>query len=103
MFENLFKKKAVKKVYTPKREVNQKILNIKEATYDEIVTGIVSRHFKRLEGFLLDLKLPKLAYVSISKEFRFLEDELKEAIRKKENKKQDNHKELQKDVHEKCT
>ena len=49
-------------------------------TNDEIITKIVSRHFKRLESFLLDLNLPRLAYVSISKEFHFLENDLKDAL-----------------------
>lgn len=49
-------------------------------TTDEIISNIVSRHFKKLEGFLLDLNLPRLAYVSISKEFRFLEKDLKDAL-----------------------
>ena len=84
MFSNLFKKKNVKNAYTTRKETTSKILNVKEATYDEIITKIVSKHFKRLEGFLLDLNLPRLAYVSISKEFRFLEDDLKDAVKKKE-------------------
>lgn len=49
-------------------------------TNDEIITKIVTRHFKRLESFLLDLNLPRLAYVSISKEFHFLEKDLKDAL-----------------------
>ena len=49
-------------------------------TTDEIISKIVSRHFKRLEGYLLDLNLPRLAYVSISKEFHFLENDLKESL-----------------------
>ena len=49
-------------------------------TNDEIIERIVKRHFKKLEGFLLDLNLPRLAYVAISKEFRFMEQDLKESL-----------------------
>ena len=49
-------------------------------TDDEIISKIVSRHFKRLEGYLLDLNLPRLAYIAISKEFRFLEEDLQKAM-----------------------
>lgn len=49
-------------------------------TNDEIIERIVSRHFKRLEGFLVELNLPRLVYVSISKEFRFLEQDLKNGL-----------------------
>ena len=89
MFGNWFKKKKVKNAYSERKETAVKILNVNEASYDEIISNIVSRHFKRLEGFLLDLNLPRLAYVSISKEFHFLENDLKEAIKKKENKRKD--------------
>lgn len=49
-------------------------------TNDEIVEHITRRHFKRLESKLLELNLPQLAYIAISKEFRFLEKDLKEAL-----------------------
>lgn len=49
-------------------------------TNDEIVEQITARHFKRLESRLLELNLPQLAYIAISKEFRFLEKDLKEAL-----------------------
>lgn len=49
-------------------------------TNDEIVEHITRRHFKRLESKLLELNLPQLAYIAISKEFRFLEKDLKDAL-----------------------
>ena len=49
-------------------------------TNDEIISKIVRRHFKRLESYLLDLNLPRLAYIAISKEFRFMEDDLQKAM-----------------------
>lgn len=49
-------------------------------TNDEIVEHIIRRHFKRLESKLLELNLPQLAYIAISKEFRFMEKDLKEAL-----------------------
>lgn len=49
-------------------------------TNDEIVEHITRRHFKRLESKLLELNLPQLAYIAISKEFRFMEKDLKEAL-----------------------
>lgn len=49
-------------------------------TNDEIIEQITARHFKRLESRLLELNLPQLAYIAISKEFRFLEKDLKEAL-----------------------
>jgi len=47
---------------------------------DEIVEQITARHFKRLESKLLELNLPQLAYIAISKEFRFLEQDLKKGL-----------------------
>lgn len=49
-------------------------------TNDEIVEQITARHFKRLESKLLELNLPKLVYIAISKEFRFLEQDLKKGL-----------------------
>lgn len=49
-------------------------------TNDEIVEHITRRHFKRLESKLLELNLPQLAYIAISKEFRFMESDLKKAL-----------------------
>mgnify|MGYP003321519714 CR=1 FL=1 len=49
-------------------------------TTDEIVERITGRHFKRLESKLIELKLPRLVYMTISKEFRFLEQDLKKAL-----------------------
>lgn len=49
-------------------------------TNDEIITQIVARHFKKLETKLLELKLPQLVYIAVSKEFRWLETDLKKAI-----------------------
>jgi len=49
-------------------------------TTDEIIEQITSRHFKRLESKLLELDLPRLAYVAISKEFRWLESDLKKGL-----------------------
>ena len=49
-------------------------------TNDEIVEQITARHFKRLESKLLELNLPQLAYIAISKEFRFLEQDLKKGL-----------------------
>lgn len=49
-------------------------------TNDEIVEHITARHFKRLESKLLELNLPQLAYIAISKEFRFLEQDLKKGL-----------------------
>lgn len=47
---------------------------------DEIIEQLVGRHFKRLESRLLELNLPSLVYSAISKEFRFLESDLKNAM-----------------------
>jgi len=49
-------------------------------TDEEIVKQIVGRHFKRLESKLLELNLPRLVYITISKEFRFLENDLSDAL-----------------------
>jgi len=49
-------------------------------TTDEIITHITARHFKKLESKLLELNLPQLAYIAISKEFRFLEEDLKKGL-----------------------
>ena len=49
-------------------------------TTDEIVEQITARHFKRLESKLLELNLPQLVYIAISKEFRFLEQDLKKGL-----------------------
>ena len=49
-------------------------------TQDEIIETITARHFKRLESRLLELDLPQLAYIAISKEFRFLENDLKKGL-----------------------
>lgn len=49
-------------------------------TNDEIVSQIVARHFKKLESKLLELNLPQLVYAAISKEFRWLESDLKNAL-----------------------
>jgi len=49
-------------------------------TQDEIIETITARHFKRLESKLLELDLPQLAYIAISKEFRFLENDLKKGL-----------------------
>lgn len=49
-------------------------------TNDEIVEQITARHFKRLESKLLELNLPQLVYIAISKEFRFLEQDLKKGL-----------------------
>ena len=49
-------------------------------TQDEIIETITARHFKRLESRLLELNLPQLAYIAISKEFRFLENDLKKGL-----------------------
>lgn len=49
-------------------------------TDEEIVKQIVGRHFKRLESKLLELNLPRLVYITISKEFRFLEKDLSDAL-----------------------
>ena len=45
-------------------------------TQDEIIKTITARHFKRLESKLLELNLPQLVYIAVSKEFRFLENDL---------------------------
>ena len=47
---------------------------------DEIISEMTARHFKRLESRLLELDLPSLAYVAISREFRHLENDLKKAL-----------------------
>ena len=49
-------------------------------TNDEIVEILVGRHFKKLESRLLELNLPSLVYITISKEFRWLETDLKKAL-----------------------
>jgi len=49
-------------------------------TQDQIIETITARHFKRLESKLLELDLPQLAYIAISKEFRFLENDLKKGL-----------------------
>jgi len=49
-------------------------------TTDEIIEHIAGRHFKRLESKLLELSLPTLVYSAISKEFRYLETDLKKAL-----------------------
>lgn len=49
-------------------------------TNDEIVEIIVARHFKKVESRLLELNLPSLVYITISKEFRWLETDLKKAL-----------------------
>ena len=49
-------------------------------TTDEIIEHITGRHFKRLESKLLELSLPTLVYSAISKEFRYLENDLKNAL-----------------------
>ena len=49
-------------------------------TDDEIIETLTRRHFKRLEAQLLELDLPKLAYIAISKAFRWLEADLKKAL-----------------------
>lgn len=49
-------------------------------TNDEIVETLVGRHFKKLESRLLELNLPSLVYITISKEFRWLETDLKKAL-----------------------
>ena len=86
MFGNLFKKKVEEGeyVYKKRTKVPQgETLNFKEATYNEIIERITARHFKKLESMLIELKLPKLVFVSISKEFRYLEGDLKSAIKEK--------------------
>ena len=52
---------------------------------DEIIEAVVCRHFKKLEGKLLELNLPQLAYIAISKEFRWLEADLKKELAELEN------------------
>ena len=52
----------------------------RKMTNDEIVETLVSRHFKKLESRLLELNLPSLVYITISKEFRWLETDLKKAL-----------------------
>jgi len=47
---------------------------------DEIIRIVVAKHFKKLESKLLEIKLPQLAYIAISKEFRWLESDLKKGI-----------------------
>lgn len=47
---------------------------------NETIEAIVGRHFKKLEGKLLELNLPQLAYIAISKEFRWLEQDLKKEL-----------------------
>lgn len=49
-------------------------------TTDEIISELTARHFKRLESRLLELGLPSLAYIAISREFRYLENDLKKAL-----------------------
>lgn len=49
-------------------------------TQEEIVSFLTCRHFKRLEKKLIELALPTLVYIAISKEFRFLEEDLKKAL-----------------------
>ena len=49
-------------------------------TNDEIIETITARHFKKLESKLLELNLPQLAYAAISKEFRWLESDLKKGL-----------------------
>lgn len=49
-------------------------------TDDEIIETLVGRHFKRLEAKLLQLNLPDLVYIAISKQFRYLEKDLKIAL-----------------------
>jgi len=49
-------------------------------TNDEIVEILVARHFKKLEAKLLELNLPRLVYMAVSKEFRWLESDLKKAL-----------------------
>jgi hypothetical protein len=49
-------------------------------TNDEIVEILVARHFKKLESRLLELNLPSLVYITISKEFRWLESDLKKGL-----------------------
>ena len=49
-------------------------------TNDEIIQQVVARHFKKLENKLLELHVPQLAYIAISKEFRWLESDLKKHI-----------------------
>ena len=45
-----------------------------------MIEQITARHFKKLESKLLELNLPQLAYIAISKEFRYLEDDFKKAF-----------------------
>ena len=49
-------------------------------TDNEIVEILVARHFKKLEAKLLELNLPRLVYITISKEFRWLESDLKKGL-----------------------
>ena len=49
-------------------------------TNDEIIETITARHFKKLESKLLELNLPQVVYITISKEFRWLESDLKKGI-----------------------
>lgn len=49
-------------------------------TNDEIIEILTSRHFKRLEKKLLELHLPQLVYIAVSKQFRYLENDLKKAF-----------------------
>ena len=49
-------------------------------TNEEIIEILVARHFKKLESKLLELNLPQLAYAAISKEFRWLESDLKKGL-----------------------
>lgn len=49
-------------------------------TNDEIISLTVARHFKKLESKLLELDLPDRAFVLVSKEFRWLEQDLKNNI-----------------------
>lgn len=49
-------------------------------TTDEIISEMTARHFKKLEAKLLELDLPSLAYVAISREFRYLENDLKKVL-----------------------
>lgn len=49
-------------------------------TDDEIIETLTRRHFKRLEAQLLELDLPKLSYIAISRSFRWLEADLKKAL-----------------------
>lgn len=49
-------------------------------TDDEIIETLTRRHFKRLEAQLLELELPSLVYIAVSRSFRWMEADLKKAF-----------------------